>query len=84
MEELLGGVCPVRPIIGMEEPYHYRNKVHAVFGLDRKNNPISGIYKEGTHRILPVDSCLIEDQKADEIIVTIRSMLRSFKIRVFD
>ena len=68
MEELLGGVCPVRPIIG----------------LDRKNNPISGIYKEGTHRILPVDSCLIEDQKADEIIVTIRSMLRSFKIRVFD
>ena len=68
----------------MEEPYHYRNKVHAVFGLDRKNNPISGIYKEGTHRILPVDSCLIEDQKADEIIVTIRSMLRSFKIRVFD
>ena len=39
MEELLGGVCPVRPIIGMEEPYHYRNKVHAVFGLDRKNNP---------------------------------------------
>ena len=84
MEELLGGVCPVRPIIGMKEPYHYRNKVHAVFGLDRKNNLISGIYKEGTHRILPVDSCLIEDQKADEIIVTIRSMLRSFKIRVFD
>ena len=31
-----------------------------------------------------MDSCLIEDQKADEIIVTIRSMLRSFKIRVFD
>lgn len=33
MEELLGGVCPVRPIIGMEEPYHYRNKVHAVFWI---------------------------------------------------
>ena len=83
-EGLLKKFGKVEPIIGMEEPYHYRNKVHAVFGLDRKNNPISGIYKEGTHRILPVDSCLIEDQKADEIIVTIRSMLRSFKIRVFD
>ena len=47
MEELLGGVCPVRPIIGMEEPYHYRNKVHAVFGLDRKNNPISAFTKRG-------------------------------------
>ena len=81
---LLDSFGKVHPIIGMKDPYHYRNKVHAVFGLDRKNNPISGIYKEGTHRILPVDSCLIEDQKADEIIVTIRSMLRSFKIRVFD
>ena len=84
IEKLLGGMCPVLPIIGMDAPYHYRNKVHAVFGLDRKNKPISGIYKEGTHRIIPVDSCLIEDQKADEIIVTIRSMLRSFKIRIFD
>ncbi len=84
IEGLIGGMCHVLPVIGMKEPYHYRNKVHAVFGLDRKNNPISGIYKEGTHRIISVDSCLIEDQKADEIIVTIRNMLRSFKIRVFD
>ena len=84
IEELFGGYVKVDDIVGMYRPIYYRNKVHAVFGLDRKNNPISGIYKEGTHRILPVDSCLIEDQKADEIIVTIRSMLRSFKIRVFD
>ena len=84
IEELFGEYVKVDDIVGMYRPIYYRNKVHAVFGLDRKNNPISGIYKEGTHRILPVDSCLIEDQKADEIIVTIRSMLRSFKIRVFD
>ena len=84
IEELFGEYVKVDDIVGMYRPIYYRNKVHAVFGLDRKNNPISGIYKEGTHRILPVDSCLIEDQKADEIIVTIRSMLRSFKIRVVD
>ena len=72
------------PIIGMEQPTHYRNKVHAVFGEDRKHNPISGIYEEKSHRIVPVDSCLIENQKADEIIVSIRGLLRSFKIRPYN
>ena len=81
---LLSGFCKVHPIAGMEHPFHYRNKVHAVFDRDRRNNPISGIYREGTHEVVPIDSCLIEDQKADEIILTIRNMLRSFKITVYD
>lgn len=72
------------PMIGMEQPTHYRNKVHAVFGEDRKHDPISGIYEEKSHRIVPVDSCLIENQKADEIIVSIRGLLKSFKIRPYN
>lgn len=84
LEELLKGICTVKPIIGMENPYHYRNKVHAVFGHDRRGNAVSGVYKEGTHELVPIETCLIEDEKADEIIGTIRSMLKSFKIRTFD
>ena len=72
------------PIIGMENPYHYRNKVHAVFGEDRRHNIISGTYEEKTHRIVPVDSCLLEDERADAIIVSIRGLLKSFKIRPFN
>ena len=82
-EELIGPYCRVFPICGMENPYHYRNKVHAV--LDhKKGKVISGIYAEGSHRVVPVDSCLIEDEKADEIIVTIRELLQSFKLPVYD
>ena len=76
--------CEVNPILGMEDPWYYRHKVQAVFGMDRKKNPISGVYEEKSHRLLPVENCLIEDRKADEIIGTIRGMLRSFKIRVYD
>jgi 23S rRNA (uracil1939-C5)-methyltransferase len=72
------------PMIAMEEPTHYRNKVHAVFGEDRRHNVISGIYEEKSHRIVPVDSCLIENKKADEIIVSIRGLLKSFKIRPYN
>lgn len=81
---LLEPFCKLEPIIGMEHPTHYRNKVHAVFGEDRKHNIISGIYEEGTHRIVPVDSCLIENEKADAIIVSIRELLKSFKIRPYN
>lgn len=84
LQRLLKGICPIHEVIGMENPWHYRNKVHAVFSHDRKGNPISGVYQENSHIVLPVESCLIEDEKADEIIGTIRGMLKSFKIRTYD
>lgn len=83
-EQLLGKFGHVQPIIGMEQPYFYRNKVHSAFGRDRKGNIISGSYQAGTHKIVPVEECLIEDRKCQEIIRTIRGMLRSFKIKTYD
>ena len=83
-EKLLGKFCKVSPIIGMENPYHYRNKVHSAFGRDRKGNIISGTYEASTHHIIPVEDCLIEDEKCQEIIRTIRGMLKSFKIKTYD
>ena len=84
LEELLGEFAPVRPILGMEEPSHYRNKVHAAFALDERRQIVSGIYQPGSHAIVPVDSCYIEDETADAVIRDIRAMLRPFKIQVFD
>ena len=73
----------VKPVIGMKDPYFYRNKVHAVFDRDRKGNIISGIYEAGTHRVVSIEQCLIEDKKSQEIIRTIRGMLKSFKIKKY-
>jgi 23S rRNA (uracil1939-C5)-methyltransferase len=84
VESLLKKYCNVESIIGMEKPYHYRNKVHAVFDHDKKGNPISGVYEVGSHRVVSVENCLIEDQKADAIIASIRGLLKSFKIKTYD
>lgn len=82
--ELLSEYGKVEPIIGMEHPYHYRNKVHATFGRLKNGTYISGVYEEGTHKIVPIETCLIEDEKADAIVGTIRGLLKSFKIRTYD
>ena len=84
VEKLLSGICPVEPILGMEDPFHYRNKVHAVIATDRQKKPISGVYAMGTHRVVPVTSCLIEDERADRIIQTIVGMIPRYKLRIYN
>jgi len=84
VSELLKSYCPVEPIIGMEDPRHYRNKVHVVFDHDRRGNAVSGVYEEGTHRVIAIESCFIHNEKADEIIASIRGLLKSFKIKTYD
>ena len=42
----------------MEDPRYYRHKVTAAFDRDRKGNVISGVFQEGTHIVVPVESCL--------------------------
>ena len=81
---LLGRFGHVEEIMGMDNPLHYRNKVHAAFGLDRNRRVVSGIYQPGSHAIVPVDECMIEDELADKIIVSIRKLLPEFKIQVYD
>lgn len=84
VERLLKGIGKVQPILAMEEPYHYRNKVHAVFDRDRKGRPIAGIYQEGTHRVVPVENCLIEDERCSSIIAAVKRLLPSFRLKVYD
>ena len=84
VNKLLKPYCNTEKIIGMENPFHYRNKVHAVFGHRKDGTVISGIYQQGTHFIVPVDECLIEDKRADAIIRDIRDLLKSFKIKTYN
>ncbi|MGN1315739.1 MAG: 23S rRNA (uracil(1939)-C(5))-methyltransferase RlmD [Acutalibacteraceae bacterium] len=82
--KLLGSFHRVNNIIGMEPPFHYRNKVQAAFGRTRSGEIISGVYQSSTHNIVKTDSCLIEDEIADEIIVTVRKLVKDFKLTVYD
>ncbi|MDD6400751.1 MAG: 23S rRNA (uracil(1939)-C(5))-methyltransferase RlmD [Lachnospiraceae bacterium] len=81
--KLIGKYARVNKIVGMEDYLHYRNKINATFKY-KKSGIISGVYEEGTHNVLPVDKCFIEDEKADEIIASIRKLIPSFKITVYN
>ena len=84
VKKLLKGMCPVRPMTGMEHPVHYRNKVHAVFDRKKDGTIISGVYARGSHRVVPVEECMIEDALSDAVIRDIRGLLKSFKIKIYN
>ncbi|MBQ9429903.1 MAG: 23S rRNA (uracil(1939)-C(5))-methyltransferase RlmD [Clostridia bacterium] len=79
---LVGKFGHVSDVIAMENPFHYRCKVQAAFGQGR-SGIISGVYQSSTHKIVPVDDCAIEDETADRIIVTVRRLAESFKLKPF-
>ena len=83
-QRLLGRFGPVDPILGMDIPYHYRNKVQAAFSPDRRQWAVSGLYQPHTHRLVPVDSCQLEDQTADRIVRTIRELIPGFHLEAYD
>lgn len=84
VNSLLGKFAKVEPILAAECPKHYRNKVHGVFGRDRKGNVFTGIYEEGSHRIVPIRSCEIEDERAAAILNTLCILAKQFKLQIYD
>ena len=80
--KLLGRFAHVEEIIGMAEPFHYRNKVSAMFGA-KNGRLFSGIYQSTGKNIVPVEECLIEDKTSQEIISSITKLAQSFKMQAF-
>ena len=79
---LLGKFCRVDEIIGMDEPYHYRNKMQAVFTTDSRGHAVSGVWQSADERVVKTDSCLIEDEVSSWIVRAARGMLRDFGINL--
>lgn len=84
VEALLQPFGSVEPIRGMDVPWHYRNKVHIVFAADRRGKLISGVYRQGTHRVVPVENCGIEDARASAVLGTVTRLAREFHYQPFD
>lgn len=79
VEKLMKPFGSVLPIVGMGDPYNYRNKVHAVISGGRKGEIYAGTYEAGTHKVVDVESCMIDNSEADAIIRTIAGLMKSFK-----
>ena len=70
--------------LGMENPYEYRNKIQVPIGRDPHGHIVSGFYRSGTHKIIPVDKCWIEDKRAQHIVSELKNLMKEFHYNPYD
>lgn len=72
------------PIIGMDEPYHYRNKAQFPIGYDNEGNLVSGFYAGRTHVIIPNEKCYLGVPENEEILKIIKDFMAEKNIAPYD
>ena len=73
----------VLPIIGEEDPWHYRNKMQ--FPVAFENGILEiGCYAAATHKVVGVENCLIQKQRNNDIIAVVRQWMRQYEISAYD
>ena len=78
------GVVEMEPIIGMENPWRYRNKAQFPFGKDKDGRIVCGFYAGRTHAIIETDDCLLGVEENREILNTIRTYMEDFRIYPYE
>ncbi|WJH37364.1 23S rRNA (uracil(1939)-C(5))-methyltransferase RlmD [Paenibacillus sp. CC-CFT747] len=73
----------VHPTVGMDEPWRYRNKAQVPFGW-AEGGLVGGFYAQGSHRIVDMDSCLIQHEANDDVVRKVKDIGRKLGITAYD
>lgn len=84
INDLLNRFGNVKSILGMNNPNNYRNKVQVSFAYDENHNVVYGNYESSKHTVVAIDDCMICDNKANEIIKSVTSLINKYKISLFN
>ena len=72
------------PIIGMSEPFRYRNKAQVPVGYDKDGNIVAGFYGARSHRIIPSIDCKICSKKSMDIVYAVIDYMKECHVRAYD
>ena len=74
----------VENTVGMENPLYYRNKAQFPIGKDKNGNPVMGVFANRTHEVVPIQKCLIQNNRTEEIAKYILKFIKENKISIYD
>ena len=86
--ERIGGLENIEekmePILGMEEPFYYRNKAQFPVGYDKEGNLITGFYAGRTHHIIDCTHCMIQHPVNEQILLKVLDYMKKNNITAYD
>ena len=74
----------VQETIGMENPFHYRNKAQYPLGINKDGEPVIGVFANRTHEVIPMEKCLIQNPESEEIAKFVLQFIKRNKINIYD
>ena len=74
----------VQATIGMENPFHYRNKAQYPIGINKEGQPIIGVFANRTHEVIPIEKCYIQNPKTEEIAKFILNFIKEHNISIYN
>ncbi len=74
----------VEDTLGMENPYHYRNKAQYPIGIDKGGKPVIGVFANRTHEIIPVNKCFIQNERTEELARFVFDYIVGNNISIYD
>ena len=74
----------VNNVIGMEQPYFYRNKLQYPVGVNKKGTPIMGVFARRTHEIIPIQECLIQNKESEKVAKDIFNFIKENHITIYN
>ena len=72
------------PVIGMDEPFHYRNKAQYPVGMDKDGNIVMGFFAGRTHHIIDNTDCALGAKINSRILGIIKEYMQDNKIKPYD
>ena len=84
LEKLLGSFCAVSEIRGMTDPLYYRHKVHQVLTRTAQGQFLGGYYAAGSHKVVTVPSCRLDDEECQAVIGTICRLAKELGLPVYN
>ena len=74
----------IEKVIGMGNPYNYRNKAQYPVGINKQGEPVIGIFAERTHEIIPMKECLIQNPVSEKIAFAIYKFMKESNIPAYN
>ena len=70
--------------IGMDKPYHYRNKAQYPLGIDKNGDLVIGVFANRTHEVIPMENCFIQNPQSEEIAKYVLQFIKQNHISIYN